>query len=114
MSQISLQDAIDMTTRYRNQRNSVLKAEYAGDETLINCETFDKGEFAKLINQTGCEKVRIYFGMDEKLSIRTIFVGVNSMDQDMVGTNADVEEVIVENGLPCPSWCPPPSPLNQD
>ena len=112
---ISLTEAIAMTSRYRAQRTNILKSQYAEDNILLTCETFDRDAFSELLDATDCEKVRIYFGMTEELQVRAIVVGVNSYDEDILPVStATVTNMIIEEGLPCPASCPPPSPLNED
>ncbi len=108
---ITLAQAVTMTSRYRENRNTILKEEYQGNNLLLTCETFDRQSFDDVLGQDGCVKVRVYFGMDEKLQVKAIIVGVNAMDEDILVTN---DEKIVEDGSMCPTMCPPPSPLNQD
>ena len=113
---ISLQKAVDMTALYRKEMNKMLAEPYQGQNILSICETFNKEDIEKLLAKTGCEKLRIYYGMDENFGIHAILVGVNSADQDILPTrniSSDLqEEDILENALKCPIYCPPSSPLN--
>ena len=112
---ISLAQAINMTSLYRAERENILAEEYKNTDLLLTCETFDRQAFDDLLSQAGCEKIRIYFGMTEDFQVRAIVVGVNSADEDMLpGSQVSVTSQIVEDGLPCPNTCPPPSPLNED
>jgi len=112
---ISLNAAIAMTSRYRAERSTILKTEYAEENILLTCETFSRDAFNELFETTECVGVRIYFGMTEELQVRAIVVGVNSSDEDILPESGTiVTEMIIEEGLPCPSACPPPSPLNED
>ena len=61
---ISLTEAVQMTTDYRNNRESILATAYQGQNILAICETFDKAQVLQLLNETGCEKLRVYYGMD--------------------------------------------------
>jgi hypothetical protein len=109
---ISLQQAIDMTTRFRDQNNS------GGKYSVFNCETFDRAVFDQILSQTGCVKMRIYSGLDENNVYHAIIVGVNEKDEDMLPTElnstvtGDGKNTIGEDGITCPPYCPPPSPLN--
>jgi hypothetical protein len=115
---IPLTQAVEMTQRYRNEKENILKPEYQGKNILLICETFDRDAFDTLLAQAGCEKLRIYFGMDTTLKVKTITVGVNAQNEDMLPSGSSLTggggNNIVEEGLPCPEWCPPPSPLNND
>jgi len=108
MSAITLSDAITMTTTYRDNKDSILAAKVDPDVLPI-CETFDRQDFDDLLAQTDCEKIRIYLGMNEKLDIRLIAVGVNSDDEDILPTD---EELIMDDAERCPYVCPPSSALN--
>ena len=110
---ISLDEAVTMTSRYRANRATVLKEAYQPDEILLTCETFYKEAFEDLLSQSGCEKIRIYFGMTEGLQVRAIAVGVDSNGADML-PSLNINYKIVEEGTGCPQDCPPPSPLNED
>ncbi|HVZ57705.1 MAG TPA: hypothetical protein VG870_13690 [Chitinophagaceae bacterium] len=114
---ISLQQAIDMTTRYRNEMGQIVSPLYAGKDILPICEKFDQQAFASLLGEPGCVAVRIYLGMDPDLKIRLIAVGVNDQDQDIIPASAgagqaSTEPYIIEDGIRCPDICPASSPLN--
>ena len=112
---ISLTEAIAMTKRYRAQRTNILKSQYAEENILLTCETFEKDAFTNLFEATACDKVRIYFGMTDDLQVRAIVVGVNANDEDILpDATTIVTNEIIEDGTTCPTICPPPSPLNED
>ncbi|MDF2382480.1 hypothetical protein JMG10_13440 [Nostoc ellipsosporum NOK] len=108
---ITLTEAEDMTSRYRDNRNSILAEDYQDQDILPVCETFDREAFDTILEQEGCQKIRIYYGMEEDLKLHAIIVGVNGDDEDML-PGVGVEAVIVEKGMRCPPMCPPSSPLN--
>jgi hypothetical protein len=113
---ISLQQAIDMTTLFRDQKDKLVHPDLIGKDILATCETFDRAAFDQVLSQTGCLKLRIYSGLTPGLQLRTIIVGVNDKDEDMLPA-ADVSvsgkgDIIIEEGTVCPPVCPPPSPLN--
>jgi hypothetical protein len=102
MSQfISLTEAQDMTSRYRNSLSSMLTTAY--ENSLLNCETFNKSDIQDLLDQTGCEKFRVYFGMDEDNVVRAIMVGVGQDNEDILSGSSSL---IVEFGETCPNTCP--------
>ena len=112
MSQlISLQDAIDMTTLFRQDREAVLATAYQNNDTLPKCETFDRSEIESLLAQQDCEALRIYYGMDSNNKVHAILVGVDSQDEDIL-TSLMSNPVILEQGRRCPTQCPPPSSMN--
>lgn len=104
-----------MTTRFRNNRENILKTEYEDQNILPFSETFDRAAFDALLNEDGAQGLRIYYGMDENLKIHTIIVGVNENNEDILPTSTlaltEEEPYIVENGTRCPELCPAPSPL---
>src|SRR5690349_1372581 len=111
---IDLQTAIDMTTRYRSQRENVLVTQYRQQNLLPTCETFERSAFDTLLGEYDCKKIRIYFSMNENLQVRAIVVGVDSTDKDILPPETQKmseqgSEVIVEAGQLCPPICPPAS-----
>lgn len=114
---ISLPKAIEMTTRYRQNKEAVLTPEYAAKGVLSICDTFNKSAVETLLKKTGCAALRLYYGMDENMVIRPILVAVNEKDEDMLPAistleNGDPGDDIVDDTIKCPPICPPPSPLN--
>ncbi|SRR6266404_2595450 len=116
---ISLSQAIDMTTRYRSEKENILSPEFKGKNILLLAETFDRALFDKLLSEKDCASIRIYFGMKEDLQVRVIVVGVNSKNEDLLpagepgsATTETDGNSIGEEGAPCPTWCPVSSPLN--
>lgn len=122
---ISLPQAIDMTTRFRQNRTSILLPQYAGADILARCETFDKSAFDWFLSNTDCVSIRIYYGMSPNLQVHAIIVGADSNGNDLlpddgtirlkeaVAAADDDEPPILEDGARCPIECPPDSPLNQ-
>lgn len=112
---ISLNQAIDMTTLYRADKEVILATDYQNQNILPNSETFNRNAFDTLLAKEGCAGLRIYYGMDENLKLHAIIVAVNAANEDILPALASVivnEEDIVEEGQRCPDLCPPPSPLN--
>lgn len=114
---ISLQTAIDMTTLYRKEREEILQTQYQNRDILAKSETFEKDQILKLLAKQGCEKLRVYYGMDGELKVHAILVPVNANNEDILpekGILLDqtVDEDILDNGMRCPPDCSAPSPLN--
>jgi hypothetical protein len=114
---ISLPKAIEMTTRYRQNKNTILTPEYAAKDVLSICDTFNKAAIETLLQKPGCAALRLYYGMDEKMVVRPIMVAVNEKDEDMLPAISTLEsgdggKDIVDDTIKCPPICPPPSPLN--
>jgi len=111
---ITLAKAVEMTTRYRQNRNGVINPIYSGSDIIPLSDRFSAKVFETLINKPGCAYIRVYYGMDEHLQIRPIVVAVDENDQDILPANANLEsDDIGDDSLRCPPQCPPPSPLNE-
>ena len=106
--EISLQQAIAMTTLYRTNRPSNFPV----------CETFDVDAINKLLATEGCRFLRIYYGMKEDLTVDAILVAVNTDGEDILPAGTaendatDDGAIIIEDGIRCPPDCPPSSVLN--
>jgi hypothetical protein len=113
---ISLDDAVSMTTLHRSDKETVLDTSYKNNNVLPTCETFDRDAFDAVLGQSGCVKLRIYYGMNSSNQVHAIIVGVNEDDEDMIpASNTETSEAssqIIEAGVRCPVDCPPPSDLN--
>jgi len=113
---ISLQEAIEMTTRYRQNKASVIDPAYSGNDILSICDTFNKAAIETLLAKTDCTAIRLYYGMNADLQVRPILVAVNKDNEDMLPPNTEdittVGDDIVDDTVRCPPWCPPPSSLN--
>lgn len=117
MSQfISLQEAIDMTTLYRQDKEVILANQFKGQNILPRCETFHREVFDTLLAKTGCESIRIYYGMDPEKKVHAIVVAVNDHGEDILPAEeasvGDSGGSIGEQGQRCPEDCPPQSALN--
>jgi len=111
---ISLELAIEMTTRYRENRESILATNYQDKDILALSETFSKDAVTTLLAVGDCAAMRIYYGMDAAEKVHAILVPVNAVNEDILPEISILEDepVILEEGLRCPPSCPPPSDLN--
>ena len=105
--EISLQQAIEMTTRYRGKRPS----------NFPICETFETDAIKKLMATQGCAFLRIYYGMKENMDVDAILVAANASGEDILPAGnfnavSTDDAIILEDGYRCPDDCPPLSPLN--
>ncbi len=105
--EISLQEAVDMTTLYRANRPA----------NFPICETFERAAIEKVLATDGCAYLRIYYGMKENMDVDAILVAANGDDEDILPTAtslsvSDPDPVILEDGFRCPEACPKNSPLN--
>ena len=106
---ITLQQAIDMTTRYRANKPANAPV----------CETFGIAAINELAAVSGCAFLRIYYGMKDDMNIDAILVAVNENGEDILPSETGITDaensgdpVILEDGYRCPPDCPPKSPLN--
>ncbi|RYY49834.1 MAG: hypothetical protein EOO06_05995 [Chitinophagaceae bacterium] len=111
---ISLQSAIDMTTRFRAGREARLIRPDQDIDVLPLSETFHREAIDNLLAVPGCAAIRIYFGLDDYNKIHTLIVPVNKNNEDILSTSdgQNIEPIIVEVGQRCPPTCPPTSDLN--
>jgi hypothetical protein len=111
---ITLLEAKTLTADHRANREKVLDAQYQGIDMLPLCETFNRADIDLILGQSGCESLRIYYGMDTNMKIHAVIVGVNGQNEDMIPTNENTaNEQIAEKSIRCPTSCPPASALNQ-
>ena len=109
--QISLEQAVEMTSRYRENRRA----------NFPLYETFERQAIDRLLATAGCEYLRIYYGMKADMQADAILVAVDTNNQDILPTlqtttaeqlSADDDPIVVEDGYRCPQFCPSNSPLN--
>ena len=113
---IPLQQAVDMTTLYRNEKENILAPAYKGQNILALCETFSRADIDYLLAEADCQQLRVYYGMDASLKVHALIVGVNSKDEDILPaqqtTTTNGGAGIAEEATRCPDICPPGSGLN--
>jgi hypothetical protein len=106
---ITLQEGIDMTTRFRGNNETVLAVPFKGQNILPKCETFDKAHIDEIFAQHDCVGLRVYYSMDNSYKLHAMLVGVDSNDADILMKG---DEKILDNAQRCPMVCPPASDLN--
>lgn len=112
---ISLDEAKKMAAEYRKGKEVILNGQYAGKNILPTCETFSRQAFDKILENSECASIRIYYGMDEGLKIHSIIVGVNSKGEDILTApdSSIAGDDIIENGTRCPVICPTTSGITE-
>lgn len=106
-NQISLQQAIDYTSRFR---------ENPGPDMPYS-ETFSAASVKALLEQNECKSFRIYLGRKTDNRICCVLVAADEKGQDILPplnpvSSQEDQGIILEDALQCPPLCPPPSPLN--
>lgn len=116
---IKLAKAIEMTTKYRAEKETILAASHRDQNILPIAESFERSAFDTVLAQPGCTGLRVYYGMDDELKVHAIIVGTNAQGEDILpATDATAnrdgdedEDPIIEEGNRCPPFCAL-SPLN--
>ena len=109
--EISHEEAIEMTTRFRDEIQSMFKPGFTAIGVLPLSETFNKTVFEDLVMQPGCVAVRAYLGMDDGNEVRLLFVGVDENNNDILSVSDEQAGYIFEYGQRCPPICAA-GPLN--
>ncbi len=104
---ISLDEAIALTTRFRQHRT----------ENQPICETFEKAAVLRLLQHEDAVSLRIYQGEKADGKICSVLCAANAEGADILPSGASANEStddgeILEDAIRCPELCPPPSPLN--
>jgi hypothetical protein len=102
-------DAKFMVKTYLENKSLVLKQEYLESNVLSNTITYGVEAFKRLVNNPNCCQIRMYYGMNEKLEITGIFVGVDPDGNEILIQSDDnlveVTEYTLDEGLRCPPTC---------
>ena len=114
---ITLAEAKTLTSNFKKSKEKLLHTDFKGKDVLPVCETFSRDAFDVILKKPGCTGLRIYFAMDDANMVKLVIVGVNDKNEDMLtpmgadGKDGDPGDII-ENGIRCPTVCPPLSDLN--
>ncbi len=92
---ISLAEASKLTAKYRSTSPTSSKA-----------QMFWKNEVQKILDQQSCVSLRCYFGTKDDGTPCLILVGADADGNDLESGP------LVEDGLPCPPFCPSSSSLS--
>ena len=104
--------AFEMIVRYRENKELILAEDFKKSDVLAYSETFNAEDVRLLLSQPGCVGFRVLYGMDDKLWIHAILVGVDANGNDIVIQNPGFglkndEGYVVEIGYRCPPICRP-------
>jgi hypothetical protein len=113
---ITVERAIEMTSLYRKQMDTILADDFKGQDVLVKSETFSREQVEKLFANPACKHLRVYYGMDQQRRVHALLVAVDANNEDIITTSLTEGNVlsqdIIEEGDRCPPNCPPSSPLN--
>lgn len=103
--------ANEMIALYRENKETILAPNYKKTDVLAFSETFNADDVRLLLSQPGCVGFRVRYGMDDKLWLHAILVGVDANDNDIIIQNPgfglkDDEGYVVEDATRCPPDCP--------
>lgn len=103
--------ANDMIALYRENKETILAPNYKKTDVLAFSETFNADDVRLLLSQPGCVGFRIRYGMDDKLWLHAILVGVDANGNDIIIQNPgfglkDDEGYVLEDAFRCPPDCP--------
>jgi hypothetical protein len=101
---ITKDEAVELTTRFRNSIPLMLKPGYTEDVFPIS-ETFIKTIFTNISQQAGCVAIRGYLGMDGDNKVRLLFIGVDDDNNDIFSLDNGQPAYIFEYGQRCPPIC---------
>jgi hypothetical protein len=93
---ITLEEGAAMTARYRNTINPGEPLGFLSSKSI----------FDRIFNQTGCEGIRIYFGINESGKQNLVVVGTDSAGNDLASG------LIADSFGACPPVCSSSNPLN--
>lgn len=108
MSLVNLTTGKELLDRYKETRPTLLQTGLSIDILTLS-ETFSKGDLDEIFKQNGCEKFRVYFGMNTDDTIGLVITGVDSTGRDILPPGS---EIIAISDSKCPPDCPLPSPIN--
>lgn len=107
---ISLEEAIELTSRFRANRPSFMPI----------CETYDKASVLEMLNVESAVKLRVYMGEKSNGNVCTVLVAADEQGNDILPVQEDPipslvmdeDALILDDAIRCPELCPPYSPLN--
>ena len=91
---ISLTAGAALTKEYRKKNPGATKGHFFGKDILH-----------QLLNQQGCEGIRMYYGLDEDGNKELVLVGADADENDLTALVADLS-------MPCPGVCGTANVLN--
>jgi len=93
---ITLEAASKLTANFRRQSQA----------DAVIAAGFWKETVQKILDQTGCVALRVYYGLNPDGSPAPVLVGVNEKGDDLT------TGILGDENYPCPPFCAAPNPLN--
>ncbi len=94
---VTLAEASEYTRNYRMSMKE-------GDSKAV---FYASSIFRKILAQSDCAGIRLYYGLHSDGSPTTVLVGVNEYGYDLLSG------VVGQRAMPCPPWCALVNPLNR-
>lgn len=98
---LDIATARNWTSNFRNTNESPneILAHYFGAEII-----------QKILGQSGCVGIRIYYALDEAGEKKLLLVGVDANGENLLplegGRTSDEGDVVADYSWPCPDYCP--------
>jgi hypothetical protein len=92
---ISLQDASELTARYREMGGGEILGGYISRNSIM-----------KILSQPDCVGIRYYYGTNENGNPELVIVGVKASEDDLY------DGEVMERAILCPPVCAGRNPLN--
>lgn len=100
-------DALDITTA-RNWASNFRNTNENPDEILAHY--FGTEIIQKILDQSGCVGIRIYYALDDAGEKKLLLVGVDANGENLLplegGRTSDEGDVVADYSWPCPDYCP--------
>lgn len=87
---ISLSEAVTFTKNHRDNNSGMVKAHFFGKDVIQD-----------ILDQSGCEGIRVYRGEKSDRTPLLVMVGADSSEDDLIGEGAE----IVNASIACPPFC---------
>ncbi|GAO44880.1 hypothetical protein [Flavihumibacter petaseus] len=104
---VSVDDAADMTRRFRRDFNHLLLPDFKYKHLVAESESFDRARIEALLAQPGCAGIRLYSAMKENGEVQQIVIGYDTQNRDMLEAG-----LLMTDSRRCPPDCGPDSRLN--
>jgi hypothetical protein len=77
------------------------------DPKAVKAEFFGFKKLSELLGQTNAIGIRIYYAKDDAGVSRLVIVAVTPDEKNIAPIDGTAQGMVLENGYPCPPYCPP-------